>query len=395
VQVRTQTHLRRRYCARGFALLLAGAGLFEAGPASAQGLVWGGTGSTTTTSDYNLGTNWSSPPSGAPPVRSGQSAVFDATGAASVAVTSGPIAPDSWTFNANAQSYIITGAALNFSQAGSAGGIIDNADAGQTITIANSIGGSVAGVQLLGQSTLILLGSNTYTGGTTITGGCGCATLQLGDASHVASIVSDVINEGSFAIVNADTSRITSITTDGGFTGFLGSNTAGTMTLTTKSGGTTLFLENSSAGSAHIVNRSGGVVFFGTPGGADTSTAGNATIDNSNAGTIFAAFSNAGTASITNRNFGGVEFFDNASAASATIVNNCRQRRHHYQQRGQHRILRQFDRRLGAVHHQRHWCRRLFRQPRSERRRPHHGGVDRGFGLLFYRRRQHVNCRWQ
>lgn len=81
-------------------------------------------------------------------------------------------------------------------------------------------------VQLFGQSTLILLGANTYTGSTTITDGCGCATLQLGDASHVASIVGDVINGGSFAIVNADTSRINSITTDGGFTGFLGSNTA-------------------------------------------------------------------------------------------------------------------------------------------------------------------------
>jgi autotransporter-associated beta strand protein len=401
VPVETEARLRRRCCAPGFALILAGAGLVGASPANAQSFVWGGAGSTTTTSDYNLGTNWSSPPTGAPPVTSGQSAVFDAAGAASVAVTSGPIAPGSWTFNASAQSYTITGAALNFSQAGSAGGIIDNANAGQTITIANAIGESVPGVQvqLLGQSTLVLSGANSYTGGTTVsgfatlqvtnnsavgtgtvtlsdglfqagglsdltfsnnfkinntatgsaidangvmltiagtisdgngpgkltvldnslagtgvvvltgtntyTGGttiCSCATLQLGDASHTASIVGEVINEGRFAIVNANTSGITSITTN--------------------SGGTTLFLENSSAGSAHLVNRSGGVVFFGAPGGADTSTAGSATIDNSNAGTIFQAFSNAGTASITNRNFGGAEFLDSASAASATIVNN-------------------------------------------------------------------------
>jgi autotransporter-associated beta strand protein len=379
--------------------MLAAAGLFEASPASAQSFVWGGAGSTTTTSDYNLDTNWSSPPAGAPPVASGQSAIFDSSGSASVAVTSGPLAPGSWTFSANAQSYTITGAVLNFSQAGSAGGIIDNANAGQTITIANSIGESVPGVQVqvLGPSTLVLSGANSYTGGTTVsgfatlqvtnnsavgtgtvtlsdglfqadgvsdltfsnnfridntaagsaidsngvmltiagtisdgngpgkltvldnsfagtgvvvlagtntyTGGttiCSCATLQLGDASHTASIVGDVINEGRFAIVNADTSRITSITTDGGFTEFLGANTAGTMTLT---------------------NQNGGVLVFGLPGGSDTSTAGSATISNDNAGTIFAAFSNAGTASITNHNNGGTEFFERASAASATIVN--------------------------------------------------------------------------
>jgi hypothetical protein len=92
---------------------------------------WGGTGSTTTTMDYNLGTNWSSVPAGAPPVAVGQSAVFDATGAASVAVTVGPITPDSWTFNANSQSYTVSGAAVNF---GTTTGLVNNASAGQTIS---------------------------------------------------------------------------------------------------------------------------------------------------------------------------------------------------------------------------------------------------------------------
>ena len=61
---------------------------------------------------------------------------------------------------------------MNFSQAGGSGGIIDNANSGQTITIANTIGESVAGVQvqLLGASTLVLSGANTYTGGTTVSG---------------------------------------------------------------------------------------------------------------------------------------------------------------------------------------------------------------------------------
>jgi hypothetical protein len=78
---------------------LAGAVLLPS-VAQAQS-VWGGTGSTTTTTDYNLGTNWSNPPAGAPPVNASQSAQFGNTGTASVVVTAGPIVPDSWTFNAN------------------------------------------------------------------------------------------------------------------------------------------------------------------------------------------------------------------------------------------------------------------------------------------------------
>ena len=54
---------------------LAGAAML---PSAAQAQnVWGGTGSTTTTQDYNLGTNWSNPPAGAPPVNAGQAATFE------------------------------------------------------------------------------------------------------------------------------------------------------------------------------------------------------------------------------------------------------------------------------------------------------------------------------
>ena len=65
---------------------------------------------------------------------------------------------------------------------------------------------------------VVLLGKNTYTGGTDI---CNCGTLQLGDATHMASIVGDVVNNNVFNIVNADTSEITSITNNGGTTTFL------------------------------------------------------------------------------------------------------------------------------------------------------------------------------
>jgi autotransporter-associated beta strand protein len=153
-----------------YCLALAGAALLPT-VAQAQS-IWGGTGSTTTTTDYNLGTNWSSVPAGAPPVAAGQSAVFGATGTATVAVTAGPITPNSWTFNANSLSYTVSGQAVNFNTTG----LTNNASAGQTISISNNLGGSGAQLQQLGASTLILSGTNTYTGATTVSAG----TLKAG-----------------------------------------------------------------------------------------------------------------------------------------------------------------------------------------------------------------------
>jgi autotransporter-associated beta strand protein len=375
-----------------FCIFLRGLGLFAAAMlwpqlAAAQSgtFTWIGT-----TTDYGTVTNWTP---GVVPTTSGQSASFGAGGSTSVIVGS-TIAPSAWNFTSSAQSFNISGGAVNFSKAGPAGGIIDNASSGQTITISNNIGESTAGVQvqLLGQSTLVLSGTNTYSGGTTVsnfgvlqatnnsavgsgtvtlssgefqaggtsnltfantftvlstpggsaldangltltlsgnvggagaltivdstfggstvvlngtntyTGGttiCSCATLQLGDASHTASIVGTVKNDGQFIVSNADTSGITFITNTG-FTQFLNTTTAGTAT---------------------INNRSGGLLEFGQSGGTDTATAGTATIDNRGSLIVFQAQTNAGSSSITNRSGSELLFLDQASAANATIVN--------------------------------------------------------------------------
>ena len=177
---------------------------------------------------------------------------------------------------------------------------------GTTLTIAGNItdgtgAGKLTVLDTFGGGTVVLLGNNTYSGGTTI---CFCAALQLGDASHMASIIGDITNEGQFVIVNANMSGVTSITNDGGSTAFFGTTNAGTATIVNKNFSFTAFVENSSAGSANISNQNGSVTLFGTPGGTDTSTAGSATIDNDNAGTVFFAKTNAGTAHITNRNGG-------------------------------------------------------------------------------------------
>jgi autotransporter-associated beta strand protein len=170
----------------------------SAGPAQAQSYTWGGT---TTTTDYNLGTNWANPPAGAPPIAGGQSAVFDTTGSATVSVTAGPIAPDSWTFTAASKSYSISGADVNFGLAGSSGGIINNGSAGQ-ISISNNIGESNPGVQVqqLGASTLILSGSNSYSGGTTISAG----TLI---AAHASGGVIDALGAGGGVLLDGGTLR--------------------------------------------------------------------------------------------------------------------------------------------------------------------------------------------
>ncbi|MEA2929040.1 MAG: hypothetical protein QOG38_1468, partial [Hyphomicrobiales bacterium] len=115
--------------------------------------------------NYRSAGNWDN---GTPPLTATQSAIFSANGSTAINVTAPAIAPDSWMFTTNAQSYTFTGADVNFSVAGPAGGIISNANAGQIITIKNNIGGSVTGVtvEVLGASTLFLTAANTYNGGT-------------------------------------------------------------------------------------------------------------------------------------------------------------------------------------------------------------------------------------
>ncbi|MTV13671.1 MULTISPECIES: autotransporter domain-containing protein [Bradyrhizobium] len=514
------------------------------GSARAQSYTWGGTGSSGATPDYNLATNWSNPPVGAPPVNNGQGAIFDATGSATVDVTSA-VTPYLWTFTANSQSYVVSGADINFGSA--AWGIFNFANSNQTISISNNIGETtpVAQVQQLGASTLVLSGHNSYSGGTlisagtvqvtnadsvgtgtiklnggtfqmqsatvssvafsnsiavnaaggtvdangaqvnlqgviadgagagvlrlidssasgfsnvqlsgantysggtlvvdttvvvgnnnsvgsgtvtldnasfqadglgnltfannfkintsaigsaidangvtltiagniadgngpgkltvldnsgglgrvvltgtnTYTGGttiCDCATLQLGDASHIASIVGEVAVDGKFDIVNANTAGITKIVNDGfngiattafynsttastativnqnfGITEFRDSSTAGNATVSNTNGALTIFRDTSSAGNAKFDNSNGGTLVFGDalgpPGGLDASTAGKAVIHNHDgAGTVFLGHTNAGQAKITNGdNGGGSLFFEFSSAASSTIT---------------------------------------------------------------------------
>lgn len=199
-----------------------------------------------------------------------------------------------------------------------AGGAIDSN--GVSLTIAGNISDGVGSGKLTvldsaGGGVLILTGTNTYSGGTTI---CFCGTLQLGDATHAASMVGAITNEGQFNIVNANTASITSLINDGGLTTFNNATSAAAIAITNRNGGAIEFLDSSSAGSATIVNRTGSVTIFG-----NTSTAANASIINRFSGlTVFTDNSTAGNAAITTLNGSETLFFVAATGGNAQFITN-------------------------------------------------------------------------
>ncbi len=99
------------------------------------------------------------------------------------------------------------------------------------------------------------------TGANSYTGGTTISrgALQLGLAGAATSIAGDVTNNATFQIVNANTAGLTSITTNG-VTALFGASSAGTATLTTNSGGFTGFRDSSTAGQARLITNAGGTV---------------------------------------------------------------------------------------------------------------------------------------
>lgn len=313
-----------------YGAVLAAASLLSILAARAQAFNWGDVGSTTNTADYNLGSNWGNPPAGAPAVAAGQSAIFDATGSAAVTVTAGPIAPATWTFNAASQDYVIDGAAVNFSTAGAGGGIINNANAGQSISISNNIGETVAGVQVqqLGSSMLTLSGVNTYSGGTIISAGMlqvtnnssvGSGAVTLNGGTFLADGLSDLTFGNNFTL-NApafgsaiDTNGVTLT-----FAGVVGGT--GALTVLDTFGGGALILTNTNSYSGGTTICSCATLQLGTL---------------ATAGSIVGAVANEGAFDIVNANTAGITsisndgsfgfatttFFNATSASSIAITN--------------------------------------------------------------------------
>ena len=156
---------------------------------------------------------------------------------------------------------------------GTVSGVISDCGAGGT-ACANS-GASGGSLVKTGSGVTTLTNANTYTGGTTVSSG----TLQLGDATHIGSIVGNVaISSGSgiFSVFNADTSGITSVN-NSGFTFFSNDTSAANAVITNNFRLT--FQDNSTAGSSILANN--GLLAF-----AGNGTAGNAAITNNVGGVV-------------------------------------------------------------------------------------------------------------
>jgi fibronectin-binding autotransporter adhesin len=109
-------------------------------------------------------------------------------------------------------------------------------DAGVTATIGSTIAGAGIGLTKQGAGTLILTGTNSYDGGTTINAG----TLQIGDGGTTGSIIGDITNNAVLAINRSDTLTFANIVSG---TGALHQNGSGTLVLTGTNlytGGTTI-----------------------------------------------------------------------------------------------------------------------------------------------------------
>jgi autotransporter-associated beta strand protein len=195
-------------------------------------------------------------------------------------------------------------------------------DPGLTATISAPIvdGAGPAAIALTDSGTLILTGTNSYSGGTTIAAG----TLQLGTAGTSGAITGIVTNNGVFNIVKTNGAGLTAIINngngvfEGAMTNFLNANTAGSGTITNTNGGVTEFLNTSTAGRTTITSDTGGGTVF-----ENTSTAGGATIiDKSGGVTQFLSSSTAGSANVSADSGGVIQFYNTSSAGGAKLTVN-------------------------------------------------------------------------
>ncbi|HKR76872.1 MAG TPA: autotransporter-associated beta strand repeat-containing protein [Rhodanobacter sp.] len=153
--------------------------------------------------------------------------------------------------------YTLGGGTLTLVANGSTAPMIrvgDGSSAGMTATIGSAIAGT-AGLTKTDLGTLVLTGTNSYTGGTTINAG----TLQLGNGGATGAITGNVTDNGTLAFDRGDAVSFAGVVSGSGDLTQLGSGTltlvgANTFTGTTTIGNGTLALSGSGsiAGSSDV-----------------------------------------------------------------------------------------------------------------------------------------------
>ena len=154
-------------------------------------------------------------------------AVFD--GVAGTVTLGTPITVHNLTFNTGG--YLVTGSTLTLSGSIPSVTVLPAGSA----TIASTVAGT-SGFNQAGAGTLILTGTNTFTGGTTISAG----TLQLGSGGTTGSVVGDIVDNAALIINRSNALTYAGVISG---SGTLTKSGAGTLTLTndsTYSGGTTI-----------------------------------------------------------------------------------------------------------------------------------------------------------
>ncbi len=199
--------------------------------------------------------------------------------------------------------------------ASAGGATINNTNVNSLLRFFNT---STAGGATISNNGFVQFSDQSTAGGANITNNQGLNFFNSSTAGN-ASITNGI--NGDVEFENSSSAGSATVTNNGNWA-FLDTSSAGNANIANGQSAGLSFFAASTASNAAIVNN--GFISFGTTGGADTATAGSATItNNSGAETDFNAFSTAGSATIVTNNGGVTAFFDNSTGGQATFITNA------------------------------------------------------------------------